>query len=364
VRRVPELRVDIDAIGRNTEVVASLLRKLSLDLVAVTKGCLGEPRVAAAMLAAGAVALADTRDENLRRLRAAFPRAELHRIHLPSLVEPFEPGDVTYVTSGEGAVAVAALSSPAAPRSPAAPSSAPSPRRVMIQVETGDEREGVPEALLLDLADRVAAEPRLRLEGVSTNYACFLGAPEGIRGSLEGVALAARSLRSAGFPVTRVSGGNSSVLWLLTRGERLPEEITELRCGEALLLGQDALRYERLPGCAADACVLSAEVLEGYTRPTSGGGVSPEQGAEGQTSPERAHRLVLGIGRQDLSGGAVKFAEPGLHEVGRSADYLVVEVTPGSHAPAVGARVEMVPAYEALVAAWTSPYVEVRFRGA
>jgi ornithine racemase len=339
---MPELRVDVDAIGRNTETVATLLHRHSLALVAVTKGCLGEPRVAAAMLAGGATALADTRDPNLRRLRAALPGAELHRIHLPSLTEPFEPGDVSYVTSREGATAVAATGSAGAPR------------RVMIQVETGDEREGVPDEALLDLAAFVAADPRLLLEGVSTNYACFLGAPGGIGASLEGVAVAVRALRSAGFAAERVSGGNSSVLWLVKQGEALPAEMTELRCGEALLLGQDALYYEPIPGCVA-ACMVRAEVLEEYTK-SSFRSCNPASHGPGC-------RVVLGIGRQDLSDGAVKFAQPGWAEVGRSADYLVAGVEPGYPAPPVGSMVEMLPAYEALVAAWTSPYVEVRFRG-
>ena len=124
---MPELRVDVDAIGRNTEVVASLLRERGVALVGVTKGCLGEPRVAAAMLAGGAVALADTRDLNLRRLRAALPAAELHRIHLPSLSEPFDPADVTYVSSRGRARRPWRRSAP--PRAP---------RRVMIQ--RGDRR--------------------------------------------------------------------------------------------------------------------------------------------------------------------------------------------------------------------------------
>lgn len=333
---MPELRIDIDAIGRNTEAVASLLRTRSLDLVAVTKGCLGEPRVGAAMLAGGAVALADTRDPNLRRLRRALPGAELHRIHLPSLAEPFEPGDVTYVSSTEGAVAVAALRG------------STGPRRVMVLVETGDEREGVPLDRVLDLATEIAGDPRLRLEGVATNYACFKGSPEGIRDSVEAVARAAGALRAAGLPVGRVSGGNSSLLRLLAEGEELPPEVTELRCGEALLLGQDALHYRPLPGCRPDACVLRAEVVEEYTRWT----------AEGP-----ALRLVLGVGRQDLSSGAVRFERPGLREIGRSADYLVVEAGTECSRISVGTTVDMIPAYEALVAAWTSPYVELRLLG-
>jgi len=328
-----ELRIDTDAIRSNTEVVAALLRRHGLDLVGVTKGCLGEPRVAKAMMEGGASALADTRDPNLRRLRTALPGVELHRIHLPSLAEPFEPGDITYVSSSAGAEAVAALGG------------SRRPRRVMVQVETGDEREGAPLELLPDLAMAIVADSRLELTGIATNYACFRGEPAGIRGSVAAVAQAAAALRAAGLLTPRVSGGNSSVLWLLAQGETLPSQVTELRCGEALLLGQDALFYRALPGCRTDACVLRAEVLEEYTRPAPDGG---------------ARRLVLGIGRQDLASGRVKFLRPGLEEIGRSADYLVAEATAEFEGAFVGETLEMIPAYEALVAAWTSPYVELR----
>jgi ornithine racemase len=328
-----ELRVDTGAVRSNAEAVSTMLRRRGLELVGVTKGCLGEPRVAKAMLEGGASALADTRDPNLRRLRDALPGVELHRIHLPSLAESFEPGDITYVSSWAGAEAVAALAASQAPR------------RVMVQVETGDEREGTPLELLADLSSAIAADPRLDLVGISTNYACFRGEPGGIRESVAAIARAAVALRAAGLVTPRVSGGNSSVLWLLAQGETLPPQVTELRCGEALLLGHDALYYQPLPGCRSDACVLRAEVLEEYTRPAPEGG---------------ARRLVLGIGRQDLASGGVKFLKPGMKEIGRSADYLVVEADADLTGVSVGKTLEMIPAYEALVAAWTSPYVELK----
>ncbi len=330
---MPELLIDIDAIGGNTEAVAALLRGHDLELVAVTKGCLGEPRVAAAMLAGGAVAIADTRDWNLRRLRRALPGVELHRIYLPSPASSFEPGDVTYISSREGANAVAKLGG------------APEGRKVMVQVETGDQREGIPADQVQGLAAEVCRDPRLQLVGVSTNYACFKGKPEGVQESVQAIAQTAAALREAGLAIERVSGGNSSVLWLLAEGEKLPAEVTELRCGEALLLGQDALHYRRLPGCRTDACLLRAEVLEEYTRPA----------AEGP-----ARRLVLGVGRQDLGSGAVSFMQPGLRELGRSADYLVLEAGRECSRFPVGTLIDMIPSYEALVAAWTSPYVELR----
>lgn len=276
----------------------------------------------------------------------------MHRIHLPSCAEPFEPGDVTYVSSREGARAVAALG-PVATGVPGAAAVLRSTggagtsrrRRVMVLVETGDQREGVPEEGLLGLAAEIALDSKLRLEGVATNFACFRGKPEGLRGSVEGVARAASTLRAAGLPVERVSGGNSSLLHLVVAGEELPAEVTELRCGEALLLGHDALYYVPLPGCSTDACLLRAEVVEEYTRPAAGG---------------PAFRLVLGVGRQDLGCGPVGFAEPGLCEIGRSADYLVVEAGREYSRVPMGTMIDMIPTYEALVAAWTSPYVDVK----
>jgi predicted amino acid racemase len=341
---MPRLLVDVEAIGRNTEAVAGLLREHDLDLVAVTKGCLGEPRVAAAMLAGGAVALADTRDLHLRRLRTALPGVELNRICLPPVADTFEPGDVTYVSSREGAEAVAALGNTGA--------SGPVQggdglRRVMLSVETGDEREGVSPEHLTEVVSAIVSDGRLSLEGLATNYACFRGTSDGLIESVEKLLAMVDGLRCAGIPVTRVSGGNSSLLWPLTLGGRLPAGVTELRCGEALLLGQDGLHYEPLEGCRQDACLVRAELVEEYTRPTPEG-------------PSR--RLLLEIGRQDIDSGAVRFIEPGLRELGRSSDYLVVEAETGSAPWRVGTMVEMIPSYEALVAAWMSPYVELEFR--
>ena len=331
---MPELVIDIGAVGHNTEVVARLLKDRGVQLVAVTKGCAGDPQVAAAMLDGGAVALADSRDENLRRLRRALPGKELHRIGLPSVRREFEPGDLNHVTNWEAADAVGRLGG--------------RPRRVMMQVEGGDRREGVPPDEAEALAARIADDRRLSLEGVSTNYACLQSSEAGLRSSVDTVVRTAQNLRQAGLMLTRVSAGSSSLLWLVSKGEALPAEVTELRCGEALLLGQDAMQYEPVAGCRTDACIVRAEVVEEYTRRPSGGAT---------------RRLLLAAGREDIGDGAVKFLEPGLREVGRSSDYLVVEVGSRKGRTAVGSTVEMVPSYESLVAAFTSHYVENVFIG-
>jgi len=330
-----ELLVDVDKIGANTEVVVRLMKNSGLRLVAVTKGCMGEPRVASAMVTGGAAAVAGSRDSHIRRLREARLGVDIHRIGLPSAAKDLEVGDVNYMTSWEHAESLIRAGGAAAGK----------PRRVMLQVETGDEREGVPTDQLRALARQVVEDRRLELVGVSTNYACLRGKPEGLGASVEAVAAATRDLVDSGIRISEVSGGNSSVLSLVARGDRLPGEVTSLRCGEALLLGHDALYYQRIEGCSEDSCKVRAEVVEEYTKRSAG-------------YPTR--RLVLALGRRDLNSGAVKFLEPGLTELGRSADYLVVEAGPTSGKIRVGMKVEMIPDYEALVSAWISPYVEVK----
>jgi len=329
---VAEVRIDLDGIRGNTAAVARLLSSSGLDLVGVTKGVAGEPRVARAMVEGGAAALADTHDAHLRGLRAALPEVELHRILLPPAHALFAPGDISHVTSIASAGRIATLGTPTAPQA------------VMVQIETGDLREGVPVEEVVELAVYVEGEPRLRLEGLSTNYACFAGDPTGIEASLDVLVRVVADVRAAGLPVPRVSGGNSSLLGLLSDGWSLPAEITEVRCGEALLLGREALHYRPLPGCRQDAVLLRAEVVERYTKGVAG---------------SRSERLVLAIGHQDLGAGTVVFREPGLVELGRSSDYVVVGVEAGSVAPEVGDMVQMLPDYVAMTAACTSPFVEV-----
>ncbi|HZJ03399.1 MAG TPA: alanine racemase [Thermoleophilia bacterium] len=334
-----ELVIRPDAIRDNAAAVRALLARRTLlgerreapRLIGVTKVCLGDPTVARAMLEGGAAALADSREPSLARLRAALPGVELHRIHLTAGDAQRELADVFYVSSPAGLEGLDGRGGRA---------------EVMALVETGDQREGAPLEELHDLARKIALGPGTRLRGVATNFACFAGRPEHAQASVEMLAAAARGLEAGGVAVPEVSGGNSSLLGLLMDGVGLPLEVTEIRCGEALLLGQETLRFRALPGGRQDGCRLRAEVLERYTKSFF------EVGSQ---------RVVLGLGSQGLGNAPVRFLRPEMSEVGRSSDYLVAEVAAGAQAPEIGAVVEMIPSYHALVAAWTSPFVEVRF---
>ena len=123
------------------------------------------------------------------------------------------------------------------------------------------------------LAQRIAGDPRLQLEGVSTNYACFKGAPEGIRASVETVAQVARDLRAAGLTVPQGVG------------RQLERAVAASLEGQDAAGGGDGVAVWRSVVAGPRGSALSgrcraavrtpvrirAEVVEEYTRPSVGG---------------------------------------------------------------------------------------------
>jgi len=112
----------------------------------------------------------------------------------------------------------------------------------MVQVETGDEAEGTLAGACPDLAEPFVGDRRLEFAGLATKLrllswaiqrsARSAEATRGRAGAEMRVVCRAQSLRRQFEPA------------VAARRERLPSEITELRCGEALLLGRTLFAYE------------------------------------------------------------------------------------------------------------------------
>ena len=78
------IEVDCERIKRNTEVIVKVCAERDIEVVGVTKACCGHPEVARAMLAGGVNMLAESRLQNVQRLREA---TEL----MVQMIGPFMP---------------------------------------------------------------------------------------------------------------------------------------------------------------------------------------------------------------------------------------------------------------------------------
>jgi predicted amino acid racemase len=235
-------------------------------------------------------------------------------------------------------------------------------------VETGDGRDGiVPEHAGAE-AVRLAALPGVSVEGIATNVACA--------GNTTSLSEPLKRFREVGEAIARClvpgqhgagddshpnqmifSAGGSGLLGLLldesnTAGNSdTLSRLSELRCGEALLLGKIPRGTGGglpLPEAHGDAFILDAPVLE----------VAVKQGRR---------QILVGLGIQDVGAGSLTPLSPALEVADATSDYLALVLTPSESStdplPEVGDRLAFIPSYHALLAAMTSPFVEKIFAG-
>jgi predicted amino acid racemase len=148
---------------------------------------------------------------------------------------------------------------------------------------------------------------------------------------------------------------------------RMPDGINNVRVGEAILLGRETIHRQPLAGTVQDAFVLTAEVVELQRKPSLPVGDTAED-AFGrhprQTDRGIIDRAIVNIGRADVDPEDLRPCDPRFTVLGASSDQLLLDVTPAAGALRVGDTLSFLPGYSALLAAVTSPYIEIRYGGA
>ncbi|KQY24491.1 alanine racemase [Cellulomonas sp. Root485] len=341
----PRIEIDLDLVERNTRVLVDRLAARDIRVLGVTKAVLGSPRVAAAMLAGGAIGLGDARVENLARLDGSVPRTLIRSPMISQVGQVVRTATASLNT--EPAV-IATLDDAA--------THAGIRHDVILMVELGDLREGiavddVPAAVRVVLASR-----SLRLRGLGTNLACQNGVVPDDANMDVLHRLVDRTEAHHGITLDVVSGGNSAALeWALTTA-RLGRT-DELRLGESILLGTEPLRRTPIAGLSTNAFALVGEIIEVADKPARPWGTQalatygepPAHSARGTR-----RQAIVALGRQDVD--IVGLLPPdGMSVLGMSSDHLVLDL--GDHPMTVGDELRFGLGYGALVRAMTSPFV-------
>lgn len=344
----PRVEIDLGKVEQNTRSLVERLTPRGIRVTGVTKAALGSPGVGAAMVRGGAVGLGDSRLANLSRLAGQDGSTSRTLIRSPMLSQVGEVVRTATVSLNTERSVLEALGA-----------SAVRYRRthdVLLMVELGDLREGIPADELLAAAGAVLDRPALRLVGIGTNLACQNGVVPDDANMGELTRLALQVEHAHGIVLETISGGNSANLdWAFTTSD--VGRIDELRIGEAILLGTEPLHRTPISGLHTDAFRLFAEVIEVRDKPARPWG-DRAQTAFGEY-PERhgtgtIRQAICAIGRQDVDlEGLVPPA--GTTVLGMSSDHLVLDV--GDHPVAVGDELEFGLRYGALVRAMTSPFV-------
>jgi ornithine racemase len=344
----PRIEIDLGKIAHNARTLKSLYGAKGIGVIGVTKGVCGDPSVAKTLVDSGIDTLADSRTANIQKMRDAGVAAQFLLLRTPLLSQAEAVLSLADISLNSEISVVEKLAELAEAQN--------TTHKVILMVELGDLREGLMPRDMERAVQRVVDLEGIELAGIGTNLACFGGVKPDVKNMATLSSLADEIEERFGLTLTFVSGGNSANFSWFT-STRDVGRINNLRLGESILLGREALQREPIPGLYTDAFTLIAEVIEAKTKPSQpygeicqdAFGNVPEFQDRGQTN-----RALVGIGRQDVS---VSGLTPSLDVdiLGSSSDHVVLDARQSGLE--VGDEVAFDLNYAALLASMTSPYV-------
>lgn len=352
--RYPEITICTETIRENAEKIVRLCSTHGINVWGVTKGVSAHPKVASAMLEGGCAGVADSRMDNIRKLRLFGIREPIMLLRIPM------PGEINEVAAHAD---VCLMSMPdSVMMLEKACENEQREVGIIIMIDLGDLREGIWPDEVGIMSETLARCRRVRCLGVGSNLGCLSGVlPTETNLSLL-VSIGREFEAILGYSLDVVSGGATSSLPLVEDGS-MPGGINNLRVGEAILLGTDVSGGRAIPYLSQDAIRISAEVVEVRKKPSLPIG---ETGADafGQKPVflDRGvrRRAIVAIGRQDTSPEGLVPVDKGISIIGASSDHLTLDVEEFAGPVNIGSVISFSPDYGATLAATTSVYVKTR----
>ncbi len=317
----------------------------------VSKAVLGEPSIVKAMIQGGAQYIADSRIENIQKMKAAGISTEfvLLRTPLSQAESVVRSADISLNTELDTIKKLSYFAK-----------ACNKVHQVIVMVELGDLREGV---LPLDLSEFIRETiflSHIKIVGIGCNLACYGGVKPADKNMHELSEISDTLEREFHLGLTIVSGGNSANYeWY--RSARDVGKINNFRLGESILLGLETVNREAIPGLHTGAFQLVAEVIESKKKPSLPFG-EIGQDAFGNVPVFQDHgihaRVIIALGKQDILASGLK-SNNGLEILGSSSDHIIIDSK--NKNLQIGDEVKFSLDYGCLLAAMTSPFIIKNF---
>jgi predicted amino acid racemase len=360
--RWPKFILHLDRIAENASKVVAFCAP-RVTVTAVPKGACSDLRVARAMIDGGCSSFADSRLQNLASLKREFPHISRTLLRVPmksELEDVVRFADSSLVSMTESVEALEARCR-----------ALDATHKVILMFDLGDRREGILYGLdglyggeMEAFVEVLRKTPRVTLQGVGVNFGCFAGVlPNAF--ALHRLCRARAMLENElGYAIPVCSGGSTSSLALIERGE-LPAGVNQLRVGEAILLGQDVTWRRTIPWLRQDTAYLEAEVVETRLKPSLPEGETGRDAfGKSRTFQDEGlrRRAIVAVGRQDVPVEDLTPWDPGLKVLGGSSDHTVLDATDCREDLRWGDAPRFSVSYAAMLGLMTSPYVFKEYR--
>ncbi len=347
----PQLDIYLKKIEENAAKLNKQLAEKNIQLTAVVKGFAGDLKIFKVYQKAGIKSIADSRIENINKFREAGYQDEIMMLRIPmaSEIEEIVPQiDISLITEAK----TAELISKAA-------AAVDKIIELIIMVDIGDRREGILAENLEELAQKIEKLPGVKLKGIGTNLGCFAGIIPDQKNTRHLITLKNKLEDQLGRQLDILSAGNTATLRLL-EDQQLASEISNLRLGEAVLLGTDIINESLITGLNHYNFRLQAEIVELKEKPSNPEGEMAFGGeGRGQIIEDKGlrQRAILAVGKQDIDYHGLYPELEGIEVLGASSDHLITDITDAAQNFEVGDILTFKINYSAMLRAMTSPYV-------
>lgn len=219
----PKLIVDYEILKNNVKTLVNLCNTKGIKVAGVTKVFCGNPQIAKAYVEGGVSFLADSRIENLQRLKDLdVPKIILR---LPMISEAEKIVEYADISLNSEIETIRALSEKALEKNLV--------HKVILMVDLGDLREGYyNDEDLFQAVEEVLELKGVKLVGLGTNLTCYGGVIPSIEHMDKLNRLKKEIEEKFNIELEILSGGNSSSLHLLSDHDL--QGINNLRLGESL----------------------------------------------------------------------------------------------------------------------------------
>jgi predicted amino acid racemase len=321
----PVLEIDRKKLADNARAVTDLCARAGIGVAGVVKVVSGDLVCARVMYENGCRWIASSRMDQLERLRYENPGIPLLLVRVPMISEAAALVRAADMSLNSDIEVLRAIDEAAA--------AAGVVHGVILMIELGDLREGILEEREY-VAAAVEVETKLkhlRLTGTGTNLGCY-GSIIPTTEKMEELIAATEKIESAiGRKLDIISGGASTSLPLLVRGE-MPARVNHLRIGEAIIINKDNedLYGTRIDGTHRDVLTMKAEVIEARVKPSYPiGEIMYDAFRSKRTYVDRGdrRRALLGVGKVDYGYlDQIEPRMPGAELLGASSDHTILDV--------------------------------------
>ena len=322
-----------------------------ISLMGVTKAVLGEPSIAKAMIQGGVKFIADSRIENIQKMKSAGISTQfvLLRTPLSQAESIVKNADISLNTEIE---TLKKLSYHAKGQNKI--------HQVIIMVELGDLREGILPCDLPQLVRKTLSLPHIKIIGIGCNLACYGGIKPDDKNMRELSELVDLIEKEFQIDLEIISGGNSANFeWF--KSSQDVGRVNNLRLGESILLGCETVGRKVIPGLHTGAFQLIAEVIESKRKASVPLGEICQDAfgnVPGFLDRGDHQRVIIALGRQDVQVSNLK-SNNKLKMIGSSSDHIILDGE--NHNLEVGDEIRFSLDYSGLLATMTSPFVTKQF---